>query len=113
MAEFLKKVLSLSAAGDVPSIGTVTVSSSARQIPSDQTTKFDQQSDTPIVAPLDTLEEVRIASRLSGEKGPPKTLPDQWHRLCGMQGTSILNIDRSRKMDPLPAAVWKLCSLTT
>lgn len=57
MAEFLKKVLALSPAEDPPT-ETVKVSFSAREFPSDQTTKLDQQTGAPIIAPLDTLEEV-------------------------------------------------------
>lgn len=58
MADFLKRVQSLSAAADNPPTNTVSVRSSAHKTSSDQTTKFDQQTGTPIVSPMDTLEEV-------------------------------------------------------
>ena len=58
MAGFLKKVLALSSVEDTPPTETVKVSFSAHEVPSDQTTKLDQQTGVPVISPLDTLEEV-------------------------------------------------------
>ena len=57
LADFLRRVLSLSASGASPAVSKVSVSS-AGEIHSDQTTQLDQQTGTPIIAPLDTLQEV-------------------------------------------------------
>ena len=55
MAEFLER---LKSSARRPTTCTVSISSSQAQTFSDQTTKFDKESGTPIIAPLDTVTEV-------------------------------------------------------
>lgn len=59
MADFLKRLKSL-AEGPNSSARPHTISISSRTPPSSQTTQIDEQTGTPIIAPLDTLEQVSI-----------------------------------------------------